>query len=163
MACDLCGKQGQLYQARVEGSMMTVCDACKAYASDVIRRIPSAKESAAVTKQATKLNEERAAYSSLAPKGEVLLLVRPDYGKVIKAAREKTGLTQEDMAKRLKVKESQLHKFESGTHMPDLETARVLERILKVTLVREHVESGDATPSARRAGGFTLADFVKKR
>lgn len=162
MACDLCGKEGQLYQAKVEGSVMTLCEQCKAY-GEVIRRIPGAKEKEAIAKQQATRQEERASYSSLAPKGEVLLLVRPDYGKVIKAARERTGIKQEDMAKRLKIKESQLHKYESGTHMPDLETARTLERELRIKLVQEHVESGDAPAAGRASGPLTLGDFIKKR
>lgn len=163
MACDLCGKEGQLYQAKVEGSVMTICDSCKSYASDVIRRVPSAKEKEVASKLKAKQQEEYSSSPSLAPKGEILLLVRPDYAKVIKAAREKSGLKQEDMAKKLKVKESQLHKYESGSHMPDLETARLLEKELKIKLVQEHKD--EAGPAARHGGAasFTLGDFVKRR
>jgi putative transcription factor len=162
VACELCGREGQLYQARIEGTVMTVCESCKAY-GEVIKRVPSAKEAESATKMRTKEREEYRTRVSAAPKGEVLLLVRPDYARVIKAARERLGLKQEEMAKRLRIKESQLHKLETGTHVPDIETARTLEKDLNIRLVMEHTETGEAKLLGGGSGPFTIGDMVKQK
>jgi uncharacterized protein (TIGR00270 family) len=161
-ACDLCGREGQLYQARIEGTVMTVCESCKTY-GEVIKRIPSAKEAESAAKMKGKEREEYRTSVSAAPKGEVLLLVRPDYAKVIKAARERLGLKQEEMAKRLRIKESQLHKLETGTHIPDIETARMLEKELRIKLVMEHTETGEAKLLGAGSGSLTIGDMVKQK
>lgn len=161
MGCDLCGKEGQLYQVRIENTLMTVCDSCKSY-GEVIRRLPTAKEKEQAAKGKEREATEYEHKVSAAPRGEVLLLVRPDYAKIIKAAREKLDLKQEEMAKRLRIRESQLHKYETGSHAPDIETARVIEKTLKVKLVIEHEEASE-TKRGAASGPLTIGDMLKQK
>jgi putative transcription factor len=162
MGCDLCGREGQLYQAKIEGTVMTVCDSCKGY-GELIRRLPTAKEKEQAARGKALRKEEAAANISSAPKGEVLLLVRPDYARVVKAARERLGLKQEEMAKRLRIRESQLHTYETGSRAPDIETARRLEKELKVKLVLEHEETGEAKRGGAASGPLTIGDLLRKK
>ena len=141
---------------------MTVCDSCKGY-GEIIKRVPSAKELETRAKGKEKEREEFGKNRLSAPKGEVLLLVRPDYAKVIKGAREQLGLNQEDLAKRLRIRESQLHKYETGSHAPDIETARIFEKELKIRLILEYNEEVPRTGSHRTGDPLTIADFMKKR
>ncbi len=160
MGCDMCGRDGQLYKVRVESTVMTVCEHCKGY-GQLIERVPTPRDA----KSERKLEKDRSLRGEqLASKEETMLLVRDDYGAVIKAAREKTGLLQEEMAKRLNLKESQYHAYESGQRRPDLETARKLEKSLKIALVREHVEKHEGA-RARMNGPVTIGDLItiKKR
>ena len=158
MACDLCGKDGVMFQVRIEGTVMTVCSSCARH-GDIIRQIPSAKEKERKSKTEEKV---AAAFGAMRSAQETMLLVVDDYAPRIKKARERLGLKQEDMAKSLKIKESQLQGYETGSHKPDLETARMLEKALRIKLVEEHVEEHAGT-QARRSGPFTLGDFVKTR
>jgi len=58
-----------------------------------------------------------------------------DYAVRIKSAREKKGLPQKEFAMQLTLKESLLHKMESGHHEPDIALARKLEKLLGIQLV----------------------------
>lgn len=151
MGCDLCGREGQLYEIRIEGTIMTVCDRCKEH-GEVIKRIPTFQEEKKAQREPVRREPTH---------NEILLLVRNDYGPVIKRAREQRGKKQEELAKQLRIKESQLHKYESGTKKPDLETARMLERALGVKLVEEHLEEGGVS-GPTNAGPMTIADLLRQ-
>lgn len=158
MGCDLCGKEGQLYDVKIEGTSMTVCDGCKGY-GEVVRRVPTATDIKKKSKR-QKREEDRQPHST--SKDEVLLLVKKSFSQLIREAREKRGLKQEELAQRLGMKESQLHKYESGGKRPDLETARMLERALGITLIEEHIEEHGRQTSSGHAGAMTIADMIKK-
>lgn len=163
MGCDLCGRNGQLFQAKVEGTTIQVCDRCAKY-GQVLKRIPTAKEQKERAKLLVKEAEARIASPGGAASDttETLLLVRSDSARLIKQARERLGLKQEELAKRLNLKESQLHKYESGVHQPELETARMLEKALRITLVEEQViEHGKGGKPT--GGPMTIGDFLKVR
>ncbi len=157
MGCDLCGKEGTLFQTRIEGTVMTVCASCAEY-GEVVRRVPGALEKKREEKRKGKEPEPQ---TQSFGRGETILLVKADYAKRIKAAREKLNLKQEDLAKRLRMKESQLHAYESGHHKPDLETARTLEKELKISLVEEHVEERQERRAAS-SGPLTIGDLLKR-
>jgi putative transcription factor len=164
MGCDLCGKKGQLYEAKVEGSAMTVCDNCKEH-GEIIRRLPNAAE----LKQQAKREKQEApshttmGYSTPSSREEVLLLVKSNFAAPIKQARERMGLKQEQLAQKLRIKESQLHKYETGSKKPDLETARMLERALGITLIEQHVEQHGTMTGPSHSGPLTIADMIKKK
>jgi len=71
------------------------------------------------------------------------------------------GLKQEDLAKKLRMKESQLHKYESGGKKPDIETARMLEGALKIKLIKQHVEEHGRQTTTSSSGPMTIADMIK--
>lgn len=139
---------------------MNVCSACKEY-GQVIKRLPTVKE-----KKYGRSSKERAqgsgTPSSDSQQNETLLLVSPEYSKRIKSARERMGLKQEVLAKRLKIKESMLQIYEGGHRKPNLETARLLEKALHITLVEEHIEKHKSTSVKVDSGPLTIADILKK-
>ncbi len=166
MGCDLCGRDGARFQVRIEGTVMTVCAGCKGH-GEMISQLPTAKEREVRAKRAAekraeeKRAEEKRAASS-APRSEVLLLVKNECGPVIKAARERLSLKQEELAKMLKIKESQLHIYETGSRKPDLGTARMLERALKIRLVEEHIETG-MRGGTKEGRPVTIGDLLSRR
>lgn len=122
---------------------MQLCPSCQRYGT--VEKAPPLPRKAAPPERASRK--------------EVIQLVRADAGRRIKEAREERGLKQEELAKRLRLKVSQLHKFEGGTQ-PDLEIARHLERELNISLVEEHVEEHEA-PKSAPSGGLTIGDLLK--
>lgn len=167
MGCDLCGSGGDLYQARIEGTVMTVCASCKEH-GEVIRKLPTAQELKAEAKRRQREPEsapfdEEAPHRPAPATAETLLLVKEGYGPIIKRAREQLGLKQEDLAKRLRIKESQLHKYETGGKRPDLETARLLEKALRINLVEEHVEEHGRQARSAQSGPLTIGDMIRTR
>lgn len=147
MGCDLCGKEGELVRARIEGTVLTVCASCRGHGEIIEEQRP-------VRRRQRPVESRR----------EVLELVRQGCGATIKRAREERGLKQEQLAKQLRIKESLLHAYESGSHIPDLETARRLERALGINIVETHVEEHEAAaPSAEEGGALTIGDLIKRR
>ena len=59
-------------------------------------------------------------------------------------------------------KESLLHKMESGHYVPSLETAKKIQRILKIRLVTEQKEASIGNKT-KFSGPLTIGDFIKKR
>lgn len=147
MQCELCGKDTELFTAVVEGIQLRVCAGCGRFGK-VLRRAPppaSLAKPVPVRTEPTKIER-----------------IVDEYGQRIRAAREKQGLTQEEFAKRVMVKESLVHKMETGTFEPDIELARKLERLLHIRLVevREESETGTARKDDRPAG-LTIGDILK--
>jgi len=119
--CELCGREAVLYDAIVEGSVVSVCKDCTKYGNVIIVEPKRIKE---VERIKARLPEEG-----------VDEFVVDDYAKKIKEAREKIGLKQEELAEKIHEKESVIHKIESSVMVPDLKLARKLETVLGIKLV----------------------------
>ena len=65
------------------------------------------------------------------------LYIREDYYKVIKEARERLGLTQEELGRKLGEKSSVISKLETGKLKPSIPLARKIEHVLKVKIIEE--------------------------
>jgi len=149
----MCGSGKEaLVRAEIEGSLLVVCPACARFGK-VLGRVrqpepPKAKPTAAVVQA----------------KPEAQEAVVPQYAQLIRNAREKSGLTQKDFAKKVNEKESILAKFETGKMEPPLETARKLEKILKIKLVEQHTEEELQMIKGMKGkspGGLTIGDVLK--
>ena len=62
------------------------------------------------------------------------MMLREDYGKAIKSAREALGRTQEDLGRKFSVKPSVISQLEVGSMTPDDLLAKKLEHFLKIEL-----------------------------
>jgi putative transcription factor len=60
--------------------------------------------------------------------------LRSDYAKVIKAARELQGLSQEEIGRKINEKPSVIGHLETGSLKPDDALVRKLEHFLKIQL-----------------------------
>ncbi|MFH1850385.1 MAG: multiprotein bridging factor aMBF1 [archaeon] len=148
MQCDICGSEGPQKRAMIEGTELNVCSRCAAYGKVVGPvRVPKKSEPARVR---------------TLPEKEMIQIITEGYPALVKAARERLGMKQIELALKISVKESVIHKIESGHFEPPLELARKLERFLKIQLVEEHEEVHEGK---RPASGneLTLGDFVKIR
>lgn len=146
MRCELCGKETGLVSAVVEGVQMQVCAPCGAFGK-VLRRVAPPRSAVPAKQKAEPVQVER--------------LVE-DFGQRIRVAREKRGLTQSDFAKLIQLKESLVHKLETGHFEPTIEQARKLEHTLGIALVETREESIMITPRKESASaGLTIGDILK--
>jgi len=83
-----------------------------------------------------------------------------DCGKKIREARERMGLTQQDLATRVKERLSIIQKVESGKIAPDMKLCRELEHSLRIVLLTPRVEVPTST-GVVAAPGLTLGDIVR--
>jgi len=155
MQCEMCGSEkAELYKTKVEGVVLNLCKDCSSFGEVV----------APVSKNEAKAKRaEKPAAEELEPEKEVIYLIDSDYASKIRSARERKGLKQEELAKRLALKESLLHSFESGRHEPSISIAKKLESFLGISLVRqEEVEIKQGKKQGQREE-LTLGDVIKVR
>ena len=149
MDCEMCGKDEAALKAVIEGTIITVCENCSRFGK-VVGKI--SVPAAAVKGKAGK---ERM------PAGEDYIeMVVPEFGCMIKQKRESLGLKQDEFARKVAVKESVLHKMETGSLKPSLEEARRLGKALGLKLV-EKLEEGPAVATPQRKDMLTLGDMIK--
>jgi len=151
MNCDMCGKEDQLFKTEIEGTMMNVCKNCASYGK-VVGRL-------AIEQPFIEPEVEQTIIRSSKP--IPIEIIVTNFASLIKSAREKKDLKQEEVAKLINEKESVLHHVESGKSIPDLTLARKLEKFFSIKLIEQYVDQ----PTAKAAGlkgkeGMTLADVA---
>ncbi|MGV8151309.1 MAG: helix-turn-helix domain-containing protein [Candidatus Woesearchaeota archaeon] len=163
MNCELCGQKQAVYDADIEGTSMKVCADCSRFGSN--KRGANVR---VVVKQ-KRFEEQSPEYVFV-----------EGYGRLVKNAREKIGLKQDEMAKRLNERESLLHQIESEHLKPSVALAKKLERELKIKIIEEiksgensessnsshssnHAKSSMSFQNRKISDGRTLGDFIKHK
>ena len=82
-----------------------------------------------------------------------------DYGRKIKEAREKKGLTQEELALQLKERHSLIQHVEAGRFQPSVALAQKLEKFFNITLVETYTTEQGFDFSK---GSLTIGDLLKQ-
>jgi putative transcription factor len=86
------------------------------------------------------------------------------FGEIIRSARERLGLTQEELANLVHEKVSIIKKLEAGSFRPPIELARNIEKVLKIRIVRElRDEDIHITPPKTLQRGVTLGDLLSSK
>jgi len=155
----MCSSTEKVYKIEVEGTILNVCEKCSSFGRVVGKIRPQLAPKK--VKQLQKAQQEEEARAK--KQTETVQLVNPNYPALVKRARERMGLKQEDFAKKIAEKESVIHKLESGSIVPDLNLARKLERFLKIKLVDEiELEPGsEAGEKKKGSEGLTIGDLIK--
>lgn len=124
MQCEICGSPstGRAFLIQIEGATFRVCSSCSKLGLPV-------REKKAVKPVMQKPKP------SIHPLKEPLLELRYDYNKMIKQAREKIGLSQEQLGHKINEKPSVIKLLESGKLKPDDLLARKIEHALKIKLL----------------------------
>jgi len=98
--CEMCGAETKLVDAIVEGTMLSVCQRCAKFGNVVAVRTPVAE----------KLPKSKLEIAKEVNMEEEIEAVVPDYSILIKKARERKGLKQEELARAIAEIESVVHK-----------------------------------------------------
>jgi len=151
MPCEICGAEGGLVRARIEGTTLRVCQNCAKFGEV----LPEAKVLAAG------IRPQRMTRDESAETPEPVSMLVSDYGRVVKQGREKKGWSQEDLGKKINEKESLIRNVEHGSIRPPEDIVKKLERALGVRL-REEVDEEVEVEKPGRPEGMTLGHFVRK-
>ncbi|NPA76363.1 MAG: TIGR00270 family protein [Candidatus Diapherotrites archaeon] len=154
MHCEICGREiTRGFLVEIEGAKLIACSRC-ADRGTIIRRVYADRPE----------QKKRKARQEEKEKKEYVLV--ENYGQIIREAREKEGISREDLAKKLHIREGYLHKIEEGELTPTDDVARKLEKILKIKLFREVKEDDGDLPLPEEDNAptqITLGDVVKIR
>jgi putative transcription factor len=142
--CEICGTEieGKAHYIAIGSSKLRVCKTCARYGTAVTEdakvqvktKTSVDSEQAKQAKQAKLTQAKRRLYEQMDHEIEEVLEIDDDYGRKIKAAREKAGLKQAELAQRINEKQSLLRKIEHEEIMPTDEVRKKIERLLKISL-----------------------------
>jgi putative transcription factor len=146
MDCEMCGKNvPHLTKVRIDGAILNVCDACAKFGTPAESIRTSFSKPAAEEPIATiKINQKRIIVPPARPTSRRRtrdnidsLTVVQDYGELIKEAREKLNMTQDELAAKILERKNVLSSMERGDLLPEIKVARKLEKVLGITLVEK--------------------------
>ena len=163
MRCEVCGRRimGLPFKANIEGAKMLACGECAKLGSVVweAKADPRLKK-VARRMPAPMLPPRKQPPISVADNLELV----NDFGAKIRAAREKLGLSHQELGKRINEKVSVLRKIESGKMTPDNLLTEKLEHALRLKLLVPASEPKvPAKALASRPASPTLGDILKVR
>ncbi|MDL2261180.1 multiprotein bridging factor aMBF1 [Methanimicrococcus sp. OttesenSCG-928-J09] len=165
--CEVCGKKTKFptTAVKIEGAEFKACSDCSKLGT-VIERRPPAQTGKAYGTPAPSRYAPQGAAAKAKPKNYFAGLENElveDYDQIIKKAREASGMSQEDLALKIKEKASLIKKIERKEIHPEESVMRKLEKELSIKLT-ESFDSSE-TFQHRSSGGATLGDiaFVKKK
>jgi uncharacterized protein (TIGR00270 family) len=157
MDCEMCGREEAVVKASVEGTVLALCGSCGRYGK-VVSKI--------VVEQPQQHHAEFAK-TGKKPAPEEAEFVVGNFGTLLKQKREELGKSKEDkfmkledFAKLISVRESILHKMETGAFKPGVEEAARIGKILGLRLVERIVDIESEIPPAKK-DELTLGDLIK--
>jgi putative transcription factor len=163
LSCEICGEEifGKPAKVIVEGAILEVCGKC-AHLGKPYRGPQSVKRSQQPSRPRTAVvttHEERRRPISL-PRTYEEFDVVAGFGQKIRAAREHSGMTQADLAAKVKEKLSIIQKVELEKMVPNTNLCLALEHVLRMKLLTPRVEIPTGAVIAKTAEP-TLGDVVK--
>jgi putative transcription factor len=162
MRCEVCGKEilGPPQRRVIEGAKLTVCSRCASFGSSewstarpVSARTPSRGQ--ALPQFAAPRLRIRNDVESV----ESLELVE-DYGAQIRKARQKLGLSEKDLAKKMQEKESVIKNLEKMDLTPDYKLITKIRKYLSLDIV-EHADASKSQILAKPTGAKTIGDMLR--
>lgn len=143
----MCGKKiNKPNKVRVDHAILNVCDSCAKFGTplDPSHGYDKLKPGSSGDMTVTIPEKKPARIQASKPRPKAPprrranideLDIVPEYADLIKEARSRLSWTQEDLAKKILERKNVLSNIERGELMPDIKTARKLERALGIKLV----------------------------
>jgi putative transcription factor len=164
LRCEVCGAKifGKPFKVIIEGAKLTVCSQCSKHGTIVWEEELKPKSTTIKTKIVShppKMKHKKTPETA----AETSLELVDNFHVKIRQAREKLGLSHEELGKKINEKISLLRKIETGKMTPDNRLATKLEHVLKVKLLVPASEEKIAPveipkPTSRE---LTLGDIIQ--
>jgi len=163
LRCEVCGRRinGKPLKVIIEGAKLTVCIECsklgKPYQEEPKRSVTGPRPG---TKPRPLLVQAK---KPQIPTVDTSLELVENFDVKIRQAREKLGLSHEELGKRLNEKVSLLRKIETGKMTPNNRLATMLEHALKIKLIVPAKEEKVPEAKLAKASGrdMTLGDLMQ--
>jgi len=161
MQCEVCGRQiiGEPHRVIIERAKMTTCSSCAKLGSAEWKPEPASRISSAAGITLI----PRTAYIRKRGTASVSedIVVAEGYGSLIRRAREKAGLSHEELGRRIAERVSLLKKIESEKMVPDQKVSEKLEHALGIKLMVPLVVPKVSAMPAPSFKGVTLGEIAE--
>lgn len=135
MFCEVCGKESKkLKKVLIEGAAMNACPECAKLASAEISSGNKFTSESLRIRIESLTKRRESGEEDLLEEDEFLV---EDYGERVKNARERLGLTQEELALKINEKSSVIAKIERYEFRPDKNLIKKLEKFLGIKLTEK--------------------------
>ena len=159
MICEMCGKNVTfLRKVTIEGVLLEVCSECAKFGVESKKEVPKEQGPKPIIAQRLEDREKRARPRDVLERFEKEDLVE-DFSQRVRVAREKTGMSQKELAMKINERVTILSKIEAAQMRPDEKIIAKLQRELGIVLKEKVPEVVTAKESARAS--LTLADHIK--
>jgi putative transcription factor len=157
--CEICGSTiyGSPRRIILEGTRLLVCGRCSGLGEPDLKVEEKQKPSAPRPLGTPK---PPASQASRLPKEIEELEITDDFPRMIKKAREKKKMSQEDLARTINERLSIIQKIELGKMTPDLRLTHALEHALRVKLLVPRKEPEMPEESVGHSE-ITLGDVIQ--
>jgi len=162
MQCEVCGQPifGKPHRVIIERAKMVTCSRCAELGSaewepEPASRDWSAKKGSGAARTTFFIKKRGTA------KVSEDIAVAEGFGSLVRRAREKMGLSHEDLGRKVAEKVSVIKKIESEKMVPDQRVAEKLEHTLGIKLLVPLVVPKVSFPSAPTSKTVTLGEIVK--
>ncbi len=163
LRCEVCGSKihGKPYTVIIEGAKLTVCNECAKHGKAVS---DEAKPKTTTFKPKTaspqfKVHSKKPSENTVEATQELV----ENFSLKIRHAREKLGISHEELGKKINEKVSVLRKIETGKMKPDNMLAAKLEHTLKIKLIvpvsEEKIPQAKLPKSVTRE--LTMGDLIQ--
>lgn len=159
MRCEVCGQiiKGKPHKVKIEGAELKVCSRCAKFGVEVqaYSKFPK-RRSQGLQPVTQRVRKKKQRSTFLDESIEVV----EDYNIIIKNARERLGLTREELGKKINEKESVIARIEAGKMVPDIKLAKKLEKALNIRIL-EKIESESFRSYSSKTPELTIGDIVQ--
>jgi len=163
LRCEVCGHKIHSKPNRViiEKAKLEVCDECSKLGTGFWEESKQKNMAPAIRAPPALLRTQLK--KTPQPPVETASELVEDFNVKIRQAREKLGLSHDDLGKRINEKVSLLRKIETGKMTPDNRLATILEHTLKIKLIAPAKE--EKVPQTSKAAAMkrelTLGDLIR--
>ncbi len=149
MNCEMCGEPSdKLTKVRISGAILNVCPKCAKFGDPIEeKKLNKISENVIIKFPEKKINvvTYKKPFKKQAPVRKPVKRenvedydVVEDYAELIKNKREEMQMTQDDLAKKIFERKNVLSNIERGELLPDISTARKLEKVLNIKLLEKN-------------------------
>jgi putative transcription factor len=158
LLCDVCGREiiGKPHHVIIEGAKLTTCAECARLGSSEWKPEP---RSLSLPKRAEPPTRIRSRKLSRIRDLREDLTITENFGTIVREARQRLNISQEDLGRKIGEKVSVIRKVEGEKIMPNERLARKLERALGIRLIVPLVEP-KVPASSRTSRGVTLGEIA---
>jgi len=156
MQCELCGRECSCRPAIVDGVRMMVCPNCMKHGKEIAAEPRPLAERKPILSRIRR-PKEKDVYKDMNKE------LVSNFKDMIKNARQKKGLSREELGFKIGERTVTISKIENGDLRPSDKVAVKLEKELDINLFEEvNGAPSYATGGSGSRSGLTLGDFIKK-
>ena len=156
MECELCGRVCDCRPAIIDGVKMMLCPGCMRHGQGIkVSKEPSATAQRPILDRIKK-PKEKDVYKDMNKE------LVSDWSDRIKKARQKKGLSREELGFKIGERTVTIAKIENGDLRPSDKMVEKLEKELGISLIEEVTSVSSVSTGSHSGGGLTLGDFIKE-